>query len=171
MATAARPRIGPHGRFFATKFVPVMLAIGVGAGVSLGLSLRGEPVASAFWSQVMTIVGLSALPLVVVAMRAPSYATERWRQVSTAAIVLAFLVVLAIVGVCMHELARVVPDGRAPEPPGVVGLFVTCIGTGVILAAVACGVVIAFFQESGSMEPLPGERPAVKANAAREQAD
>ena len=62
-------------------------------------------------------------------------------------------------------------SGWSPEPPGVVGLFVTCIGTGVILAAVACGVVIAFFQESGSMEPLPGERPAVKANAAREQAD
>ncbi len=110
----------------------------------------------------MTIDGLSALPHVVVAMRAPSYATEGWREVSTAAIVFAFLLVLAIVGVCMHELARVVPAGGSPDPPGVVGLFVTCVGTGVILAAVACGVVIAFFQESGSMEPQPGERPAVK---------
>ena len=162
MATTARPRIGPHGRFFATRFVPAMLAIGGGAGVILALSLRGEPIASAFWSQAMTIVGLSALPLVVVAMRAPSYATEGWRQLSTAAIVLAFLVVLAIVGACMHELARVVPEGRPPEPPAVGALLVTCVGIGVILAAVACGVVIAFFQESGSMEPLPGERPAVK---------
>jgi hypothetical protein len=79
-------------------------------------------------------------------MRPSSYATGGWRQVSTAAIMPAFLVVLAIVGVCTHELARVVPEGWSPEPPAVVGLFVTCIGTGVILAAVACGVVIALFK-------------------------
>jgi hypothetical protein len=95
-------------------------------------------------------------------MRAPSYATEGWRQISTAAIVLAFFVVLAIVGSCMHELARVVPAGQTPDPPSAVALFTTCIGTGIILAAVACGVVIAFFQESGSMEPGEGERPAVR---------
>jgi hypothetical protein len=105
------------------------------------------------WSQLLTIVGLSALPIVVVAMRVPAYATAEWRTISAVAVFAAFVIVLTVVGISIHQIAQVVPQNQASPQPSDAALYVACIGTGLILAAVACGVVIAFFEPFGSMEP------------------
>jgi hypothetical protein len=67
----------------------------------------------------------------------------------------AFVMVLVVFAISMHELATVAPEGKSPPPPNDASLYVACIGTGLILAAVACGVVIALFEPFGSMEPRP----------------
>jgi hypothetical protein len=126
---------------------------GATGGAALAYSINDQSVASDFWSQILTVVGLSALPIVVVAMRIPAYAAEEWRPIATVAVFAAFVIVLVVFAVSMHQLAQVVPEGEAPPQPSDVSLYVACIGTGLILAAVACSVVISFFEQFGSMEP------------------
>jgi hypothetical protein len=120
--------------------------MGIVGGAALAWSVKDQAIDSDFWKQILTVVGLSALPIVVVAMRVPAYATAKWRRLSAIAVLLAFALVLVVVGISMYEIARVASQ------PGDASLFVACIGTGLILAAVAAGVVVAFFEDSGSME-------------------
>jgi asparagine N-glycosylation enzyme membrane subunit Stt3 len=152
-STQPQPQPGPHGKWFARVYVPVLALAGGVGGWILADSIDHQSVASDFWSQILTIVGLSALPIVVVAMRVPAYATPRWRAIAAVAVLAAFAIVLVVFAIAMHQVAQVVPEGEPPPQPSDASLYVACIGTGLILAAVACGVVIAFFEPFGSMEP------------------
>jgi len=96
-------------------------------------------------------------------VRVPAYATAGWRKASAIAVLVAFALVLVVVGISMHEIARVVPegmsqDGNSQQQPSDFVLYVGCIGTGLVLASVAAGVVVAFFEEFGSMEPRASSR-------------
>jgi hypothetical protein len=147
------PQPGSHGAWFAVIYVPVLAAMGALGGWLLADSVKDQAIASDFWKQILTTVGLSALPIVVVAMRVPAYATAKWRALSAIAVLLAFALVLIVFAISMHEIARVVPEGESPPQPDDASLFAACIGTGLILTAVVTGVVVAFFEEFGSMEP------------------
>ena len=153
MTQVESPKPGPHGKWFAVFYAPALAMAGAAGGWLLANSVDDQSVASDFWSQILTIVGLSALPIVVVAIRVPAYATPRWRAIATVAVFAAFVIVLIVFAISMHQLAQVVPEGQAPPQPSDASLYGACIGTGLILAAVALGVVIAFFEPFGSMEP------------------
>ena len=154
---------GAHGRFFATRFVPLMLALGIGGGLFLAGELAGRRVSSDFWKTVLTLAGVSVLPLVVLGMRAPTFATTRWREWSTVGVIAGFVVAMLVAGTCLYEIARVVPEGAQPPVADGLRVRVACGGLGAIIAAIACGVVTDFFTDRPSMEPIGTEEAALLA--------
>src|SRR4051812_25732788 len=55
----------------------VLFLLGVAGGFALAESLDGKSLDRGFWGQLLTITGLSALPLVGLAARAPAYTGEK----------------------------------------------------------------------------------------------
>jgi hypothetical protein len=80
------PVPGPHGRWFGLLCVPALGLVGAIGCWILAASADDQPIASDFWSQILTVVGLSALPIVVVAMRVPAYATPKWRAIAAVSV-------------------------------------------------------------------------------------
>jgi len=162
----AMPAPGRQGKRFARVFVPFMGALGLVGGLALAVSLDGDTIDRGFWTQLLTITGVSALPLVGIAVRAPAYGTAHWRWPATAATIFAFVVVLAVIGTCLHQIATVAPEGQTPKEPDLALLVVACGGAGMVLAAVACGAVADFFGQSMEDEARP--TPAATSSAQRQ---
>jgi hypothetical protein len=162
---------GPHGRFFATRFVPVMLALGIGGGLVLAGELDGRPLSTDFWKTALTLTGVSVLPLVVLGMRAPGFAATHWREWSTVCVIAGFVVAMLVLGACLYEIGRVVPQGQQPPEPDWLRLRVVCGGAGAIIAGIACLVVTDFFMGRQTMEPAPGEQRALLVGRHRRGAD
>lgn len=108
-------------------------------GFFLAGTLDGtEKVSSSYWSELLKVVGVSALPLVAVAVRLPrSAAPQGWRRWTGLLVLAALPLTLLIIGVCLNGAARTPKDGGdAPYA----AIYISAMGCGVILAAVAVGV-------------------------------
>ena len=107
-------------------------------------------------------MSLSAIPLAVLAMRAPFAAGEEWRRNSAIGVIIAFAVVASVVSVCLHQIAPFLGSGAVPATPPDWKVWVVSVGTGLTLASLALGVVLAFFvkdKEVAPLEPLPKPSP------------
>ncbi|HWT92541.1 MAG TPA: hypothetical protein VN238_06065 [Solirubrobacteraceae bacterium] len=151
-ASTGTTQSGPQGRAFATRYLAMLALLGGGAGALLAWSLKDEHIVAEFWKQIITLVGVTTLPIVAVAMRTPGYATERWRLFSAVAVPAVLVLVFAVIGLSLHELAQFVKKDEMPSEPSEFSLFAVCIGAGVVVAGTAAGVVIAFFEKYGTME-------------------
>ncbi len=148
---------GEPGRTFAHWFAPLMLILGGVLGWLFAYTVDHQPVNSDLWKWLLATSGLTALPLVGVAMRAPAYQSAHWRWDTAIAVIAAFLIVIAVIGICLHEIAAAPPDtaspgAPAPKPENVNfwRLHIASAGTGLILAALACGVVLDFFKKAAA---------------------
>jgi hypothetical protein len=144
---------GKNGRIFAFVFVPAMLVLGGVLGFVFAVHTDHQPVSADLWKQLLTIAAITALPLVVIGMRAPAYHSHLWRWITAIAVIVAFLIVMTVIGICLYEIATARPatapgstPAAAPENVNGTRLRIACAGTGVILAALACGVVLEFFK-------------------------
>jgi len=152
----SRDQPGPQAHNFLF-FVGAMLLIGAIGGIVLASSVHGQKLDTGFWSQIITVTGVSALPLVAIAIRAPASALARWRTSSAIAVGVSFVLVLAIVGVCLDEIAPYIGKDAEPSTPSDGHVYFACTGMGVVLAAVASGVVADFFKDRGGFDDVsPG---------------
>jgi hypothetical protein len=142
---------GPEGRGFAV-YACGLAVVGAGGGLWLASMLHGKELDSDFWKQILTITGVSALPLIAVAIRTPASAFRNWRTVSALTVFGGFLAVLMIVGICLYEMAPFLADKQHPTVASGGALYAACIGVGLVLAAVAAGVVGDFFMAHGGFE-------------------
>ena len=148
-----------------------MLALGIGGGLVLAGELDGRPLSTDFWKTALTLTGVSVLPLVVLGMRAPGFAATHWREWSTVCVIAGFVVAMLVLGACLYEIGRVVPQGQQPPEPDWLRLRVVCGGAGAIIAGIACLVVTDFFMGRQTMEPAPGEQRALLVGRHRRGAD
>jgi hypothetical protein len=156
-----------HGQFFARVYAPALLLAGAGIGAVLANSVDNQALSQDFWKETLKIVSLSAIPLAVLAMRAPFAAGGQWRRNSAIAVITAFAVVVSVVGVCLNQIAPFQSRDATPATPADWKVWAVCIGTGLTVAALALGVVLAFFvkeKETAPLEP-PQETPSSAARA------
>ena len=124
------------------KFLGGVAALALSAGllgVVLGLSMNGSKTVSAsYWAEILKVAGVSALPLVALAVRMPrTSGSAQWTSFATVLVFLAFPIALLVICVCLNRIALGAKDGEDPHD---VYLFVTAIGAGLVLAAVAVRV-------------------------------
>jgi hypothetical protein len=131
--------IGKDEYRFLASLVWVFLFGGFLGGLVLGLSLGGdEVIQSSYWTQLLTVSGVAALPLVAIAVRLPrASGTTGWEKPARIAVFCAFPLVLAEIVLCLNRVAVTPKDGANP---GDFFPIASGVGVGLILAAVAVGV-------------------------------
>jgi hypothetical protein len=124
---------------FLSGVAGVIAVIGLVGGLILGLTLAGDDVIqSTYWTQLLTVSGISALPLIAVAVRLPrASGGTGWERPARISVFLAFPLVVGIIVLCLDRVAVTPKDGA--NPPDAFPI-VTGIGIGLILAAIAIGV-------------------------------
>lgn len=135
----AAKTIDPGEYKFLSAMAFVVVAVGLAGGVALAASLDGSKVLqSAYWSEVLKVAGLSAVPLVAIAVRLPrASGSTGWERPARVMVFLAFPLVVGTIGICINRLAQMPKDGADPSDTL---LYITSIGLGLTLAAVAVGV-------------------------------
>jgi MFS-type transporter involved in bile tolerance (Atg22 family) len=146
---AASPEIiSPPERVVLGLFAPIALAVGGIAGGILAGALDGKTLTSDYWDKLLTITGVSALPLVAVAVLViRARLTERrtnpvafWGGSILLGGMVAFIVVLVVIMICLYEMVTTPEAGKVA---GSLPLWVATLGAGLTLGAVAASVAAA----------------------------
>jgi hypothetical protein len=133
--------IGPDEYRFLSGIVPFfVVVVGLVGGIALATNLdQTQVVQQSYWSELLKVAGVSALPLVAVAVRLPRASKKtNWEKPARILVFIAFPVALLTIGICLYEVATTDKNG---VDPGDFLVWVSAIGTGLILAAVAIGVM------------------------------
>jgi len=140
-----------------------VLIVGPLAGAVLALNLEDEVLLPAYWSTLLTVQGVSALPLVAIAalvsrtlvvdptqpnpLNPPGPSSQPktpfWAKSILLLTLLALMAAVAVVMLCLFQIALTsAPTADAPgEPPNQGVLWVTSIGAAMTICAVAAAVL------------------------------
>jgi hypothetical protein len=133
---------------FLTVMAAVVAVVGLLGGLLLGFSLTGKSVLDvslsdgttvmqSYWSELLKVAGVSALPLVAIAVRIPRAGSGTgWQPLARGLVFIAFPVAIGTIAICLNRVGVTPKDGA--NPPDAL-LYLTGAGTGLILAAVALG--------------------------------
>jgi hypothetical protein len=146
--TASPEIISRPERVVLGLFAPIALAIGGIAGGILAGKLDGKTLTSVYWDKLLTITGVSALPLVAVAVLViRARLNERrtnpvafWGGSILLGGLIAFMVVLVVIMICLYEMVTTPEAGKVA---GGFSLWVATLGAGLSLGAVAASVAAA----------------------------
>ncbi len=136
---AAPQAIDPVEHKFLAYFIVVALLVGLVGGIALALSLTGDQVVQgSYWSELLKVVGVAALPLVALAVRFPRTSGKAtWSKSARKLVLVAFPIALGTIGLCLNRVAETPKDGA--DAPDLL-LYLSGAGAGLVLAAVAVGV-------------------------------
>ena len=138
--TVARVKAIEPGEYrFLNGIDLAVVVVGVGLGVVLGISLSGsKAVQGSYWSELLKVAGVSALPLVAIAVRLPrASGNTGWEKPARLLVFVAFPLVVGTIVLCLNRIAVTPKDGVNPADWL---LIASGAATGLILAAVAVGV-------------------------------
>jgi hypothetical protein len=136
------------------RVVTIVGIVGVVLGVAGGLVLfvqlsGGAAVSAAFWTTLLSLSALSALPLVAMTTYVCRlwFGTHAWAWKYVSPLIVSLAVLLSLVGIvlCVYEVA--VTSGSSNPHDGV--LFVTTLEAGAALGAAVFGVAYAVVDKIG----------------------
>jgi hypothetical protein len=137
---------GPERKVLGS-FAFAALIVGVLFGTLLANSLDQKVLPPGYWDTLMTVTGVSALPLVATAVlvirshhNLNTQPVGRWGATLLVGGMIAFIVALTVIGVCVYQTVITPDAGKVPDK---LALWVATLGAGLTLGAVAAGVAAA----------------------------
>lgn len=148
MTGLLRPYVitGPERVVLAIFAFAVVFGVGPVVGVILASSLEDDTLLPAYWTNLLTVQGVAALPLVAIAalasrglVKEPKESQSvRWARFVLLVTTLAVVIAVSVIAMCLQQIALTPMTGRVAED---FVLYATAIGATSTICAIGAGLL------------------------------